>query len=189
MFWLLFNFSRGRFFRSRRPSSGLHGSTGAACTVRPGRRCRCCLRPAQSSKSHVLRASCSCRGRAARSGRRRQCHAGAAQSVRVRRRRLRWCAAWPSLRHRHRADANRPRRRRGGVGAPLDPLLFECSLVGPPPSSKGRGPWPLALADAGLVDAAGPRRRAWVSARHWRRRRPGRASIFRFSPLCLSVVR
>ena len=56
MFWLLFNFSRGRFFRSRRPSSGRHGSTDAACAVRPGRRCRCCLRPAQSSKSHVLRA-------------------------------------------------------------------------------------------------------------------------------------
>ena len=78
----------------------------------------------------------------------------------------------------------------GGVGAPLDHFLFECSLVGPPPSSKGpRGPWPLALAVAGLADAAGPRRRAWASARHWRRRRPGRASIFRFSPLCLSVVR
>ena len=127
MFWLLFNFSRGRFFRSRRSSLGRHGSTGAACAVRPGRRCRCCLRPAQSSKSHVLRASCSCRGRAARSGRRRQCHAGAAQSVRVRRRRLRWCAAWPSLRHRHHADASRHRRHRQWRGRTA--RLFEWSLL------------------------------------------------------------
>ena len=136
----------------------IKGSSNARRQQSGQPRRRCCLRPAQSSKSHVLRASCSCRGRAARSGRRRQCHAGAAQSVRVRRRRLRWCAAWPSLRHRHRADASRPRRRRGGVGAPLDPLLFECSLVGPPPSSKG--PRPLAF-DPGRRWA---RRRSWTPA-------------------------
>ena len=50
----------------------------------------------------------------------------------------------------------------------------------------GLWPWP-SLGSPTQPDPGGERGRP--VARHWRRRRPRRASIFRFSPLCLSVVR
>ena len=179
--------------RSRRPSSGRHGKlvprvprarpdpvgdAGAARATLSPARAMCSARAAAAAGALLDLA-----GAAVPRGRCSKCECEAPSAALVR------CLAEPS-----------PPAPRGRQSTPPAPPVAWARRSTPSSSSarslalrlpaKGRGPWPLTLADAGLAPAASVGVRPRLGLRHWRRRRPRRcASIFRFSPLCLSVVR